>query len=158
MIKDENIRNLEWTDFEYTHKQKNADWFWYIASGALLITVIAILLRNFLFAILVITATFAIVLLSIKKPRELKFSINTLGVKAGADFYSYKEINSFWINYNPPTKKELIIKPKKKISQHIKIPLGNIDPNTAREFLIKILPEKEHEETLTETIIERLGF
>ncbi len=151
-------KHIEWKEFEHTYKPKNTDWFWYVASGALFIIVIAILLRNFLFAILVFIAAIVFTLLSIKKPKKIKFSIDTIGIKIDNNFYPYKEISSFWINYDPPLKKELIIKLKKKMSQHIKIPIDDTNPNTIREFLIKILPEEEHQETLTETIVERLGF
>ncbi|MBU1178865.1 hypothetical protein KKB69_00790 [Patescibacteria group bacterium] len=155
----ENINFLtEWIEFEHGHHPKNNEWFWYVASGALIIVILAIFLSNFLFAVLAIIAALVIILTGARKPRKIKFSVGTKGIKAGEKFYPYKELGSFWIHYDPPLKKELIIKFSKKLSQHAKIPLGNADPGRIRNFLIKILKEEEHEESLTEKLAELLGF
>jgi hypothetical protein len=120
---------IRWKEFEYSHTAKTANWFWLVASGALAFIIIAILMHNFLFGFFAIAAAFAVILMGVKKPRELTFSIEAKGIKIGPRLYLYEDLNSFWINYDPPEKKELILETKKKLAQHIKIPLGDTNPN-----------------------------
>lgn len=149
---------LAWTCLEYDYRPKTPDWFWFVASGALLVVIIAILMRNFLFAVLVIIAAFVVAVLGTKKPQKINFAISARGVEIEKQIYPYKELESFWINYNPPEKKELAIKSKKKFVGLIKIPLDNTDPNLVRKKLARVLKEEELEESLIETIADRLRF
>lgn len=156
--KQETFLPLAWTEFEYTHSEKDANWFWYVGSGALLIVIIAILMHNFLFAAFAIVAAFAVIIMAAQKPKKMNFSIEDKGIKIGHRLYFYDELKSFWVNNRPPRKKELIIESGKILIPHIKIPLGNVDPDLARKMLLKKLKEKKQEESLTEIIAERLGF
>jgi len=149
---------IKWRCLEYDYHPKTSDWFWFVASGALLIVIVAIIMRNFLFAALAIIAAFVVAILGTKKPQKINFIISTRGVEIGKQIYSYKELESFWINYDPPRKKELIVKSKKKLVGLIKIPLDNIDPNLIRKKLIRVLKEEEVEESLVETIADWLRF
>ncbi len=154
----ENPQKFEWKEFEHNTPKKSTDWFWYIGSGALIVVIVSIFLKNFLFAVFAIVAVFVIFALYTQTPQETDFKIDAKGIKIGKTFYKYKEIDSFWINYNPPHKKELILELDKRLHPHVKIPIGNQDPNEIRDFLSKILEEEEYEESLIETIAERLGF
>jgi len=151
-------QSIKWTALEYNYTPKNSNWFWLVASGALVLIIVSVIMRNFLFGVFVGLAVFVIILSSSKKPRKLIFSIESRGIKIGNNYYPYSELNSFWINYDPPEKKELILKTKKKLANFIKIPLANTDPNLVRDFLLKMLKEKRYDESLTETITEKLGF
>ena len=149
---------LEWSDFEYNYYQKDSNWYWYVASGALLIIIAAVLMRNFLFAALAVAAAFAVIMFGAQKPKKVNFYIDARGIGIGRHIHAFSELKSFWIHYDPPAKKELILESNRKLLPLIKIPLGDTDPNAVREFLIKMLKEKKQEESLLETIAERLGF
>lgn len=149
---------IKWEEYEHDYNKKGADWFWFILSGALIVLIISILMRNFLFGVFSIIAAFTIMLMGSRKPKKLNFSIEAKGIKIESKLYPYEELDSFWLNYDPPQKKEIILETKQKFGRYIKIPLGNIDPNLARSHLIKILKEEKHEESLMETIAEKLGF
>lgn len=149
---------IKWEEYEYTHKPKSGDWFWLIASGALVLIIVSILMKNFLLGVIAIAGAFSVAMLGAQKPKKLSYAIENRGIKAGSHFYPFKELESFWINYEPPHKKEIILESKKKITKHIKIPLGNNNPKFIRESLKKILKEEEHEETMIDVITEKLGF
>lgn len=149
---------IKWSGNEYQYTPKTSNWFWYVASGSLILIIISILMRNFLFAVFILIASFTIVLFGTKKPQRINFVIQANGIKIGPKLYTFEELTSFWVNYDPPFKKEVILEQKKKLSRYIKIPIENVDPNLIRETLLKFLKEKKHEESLVETIAERLGF
>lgn len=149
---------IKWEGYEYTHKPKSGDWFWFIASGALVLITASILLKNFLLGVIAIAGAFSIAILGAQKPRKLNYAIQNRGIKAGSHFYPFKELESFWINYEPPLKKELLLKSKKKIMKHIKIPLDNNNPKSIREILKKVLKEEEQEETFVDIVTEKLGL
>lgn len=149
---------IRWTTHEYTFREKNSEWFWYVVSAGLAIIIISIFLHNFLLAILAIVGASSIILVGKKDPSELDFEINARGIKIENSLYLYKEMESFYLNYNPPFKKEIIIKRKSKFSPFIKIPIDDTDPNIIRRVLITVLKEDEHEDTIMETIMDRLGF
>jgi hypothetical protein len=93
-----------------------------------------------------------------RKPRIISFEISGRGIKIAKRLYPYDNLKSFWIHYDPPRKSELSLESKKAIMPYITIPLGDIDPNIIRDRLIKLLPEKKHEESIIDNISHYLGF
>ncbi|MCF7835736.1 MAG: hypothetical protein K9M15_01300 [Candidatus Marinimicrobia bacterium] len=156
----ENISSkpIKWRCLEYEYHPKTSDWFWFVASGVLIIVITAILMKNFLFAVIAVLAGFILTILGTKKPQEIEFCISGKGVEIGEKIYPYKELDAFWVNYNPPIKKELILKSKKKLVGLVKIPLDHTDPNMVRKNLSRVLKEEEIEESLVETIADWLRF
>lgn len=148
---------MQWKDFEYSYKPKSTEWFWYVASGSLVLIIIAILLRNFLLGVFAIITGLVITLSGVKKPQKINFSIEEKGVSIGNQLYPYDELESFWID-ELPDKKELILISKKKLMGALKLPLTKTDPDLVKERLLTFLKEKEHEETFTEAIADKLGF
>lgn len=93
-----------------------------------------------------------------KEPKEVNFAITPKGIVINQIFYPYHELFSFWINYNPPIFKELLIRHKKKFLPLTKIPLANQNPNIIRNRLLEFLPEKKEEESLVDIISRLLRF
>jgi len=152
------MEKIQWEELEYPYKPKGPNWYWGVASGTLAVLIISILTRNFLLGILSVIATFTLGVYGAKKPQKTVYSVGGRGIHAGNRLYTYKNLKSFWINYEPPLKKELILESKKSIMPHIKIPLGDVDPGEVRKTLKKYLREEEVEESLMETIGDWLGF
>ena len=113
---------------------------------------------DMLLAALLILAVIVTILNSIKKPEELKVSINPLGVAIDETERQYKEFKSFWIEYSVTGVKELSLESKKWYLPYLKISLDNQNPIEIRNLLIKFLPEKEHEKSLLEEIIRKTGI
>lgn len=94
-----------------------------------------------------------------KKPEVVDFEINPLGVKVGERLYGFREIKSFWIEYDPALDiKELSLQLKKWYYTYIKIPIYDQNPVQLRLVLLSFLPEAEHEDTLADTVSRRLGL
>jgi hypothetical protein len=103
-------------------------------------------------------AGFAVALYASRKPRKIWFSLNPRGVQIADRIYPYENLDSFWIHYDPPFKKNLTLTPKKLFMPRISLPFEDTDPNAIREYLLKFLKEKQHEESATETLMRLLRF
>ena len=113
---------------------------------------------NFLFALLLALAGGLVMAHAFRIPREMRFAVTGRGVEVGKRLYAFESIESFWIHYDPPLFKELVLKSKKAIMPHIKIPLDDLDPLQLRKTLLRFLPEEEQEISLIDVISKRLGF
>jgi len=139
------IPEIVWQAPEYQFREKGNDWY-------------SIVLHNFLFAIIIAIGGFAVAIYSSKRPDLVKFAVSHRGVKVKDILYPYDNLKSFWIEYDPPYRKELIIESKKVMMPYIVIQLGGADPIRVRENLLKFLREMRHEESLITTLARVLKF
>ncbi|MBI2628198.1 MAG: hypothetical protein HYW71_02065 [Candidatus Niyogibacteria bacterium] len=149
---------FSWQAPEYDHSSRSTDWYWAMGIAAVVLFITAILFKNFLFSIIVILGTFSVALYSARKPEITEFAITLRGVQIGKRIFFYEDLESFWIHYDPPHKKEIGFISKKTFMPRFVLPLGDANPNEARKHLIKFLKEERHEENLSETISKYLGF
>ena len=109
------------------------------------------------FAILL--ALFAIVLFlnSGRKSRWLKILIDHRGITIDSDTYLFRDILSFWIDYDNMDK-DLILTMKKWYFPYLKIPMGKTNPLDIRSLMIHNVPERKVEKSLVDILIRRIGF
>ena len=85
-----------------------------------------------------------------KDPIELEIKITEAGVEIGNKFYVYKELDKFFIIYEPPEISNLYIEFKSNLKPDLSIPLREQNPIKVRDILIDFLAEdidKEEEPT-----------
>lgn len=143
---------------EYEFHEKTAEWYWALGIITAALVLAAVVLRNFLFAVLAVLAGFSVGLYGARRPRIILHEINSGGVSLGNKNLNYENISHFWVNYNPPLKKELILESKKTFSPHTVMLLGNADPEQIRRYLLQYLKEKKIEESLVAVIARVLKF
>ena len=114
--------------------------------------------QDSLMAAFLLLASLVLVLYSNKKPEITEIVISQNGVAVGNKIYYYKDLKSFWIHYNPGEAKELSLELRKWYFPYLRILIENENPLTLRSFLIKFLPEKEHENSLVDIISRKLGL
>ena len=149
---------IKWSAPEYEFHEKTMEWYWALGIITAALVLAAVILRNFLFAVLVVLAGFSVGLYGTRRPRTILHEINSGGVSLGNKNLNYEHIGHFWINYNPPAKKELIFESKKTFSTHTVLLLGNADPEQIRRYLLQYLKEKKIEESLVAVIARALKF
>ena len=149
---------LSWETEEFEHREKNKDWYWSVGIVTVGFFALAIILENYLFAILVVMGGFTVAMYGSKKPKVVRFAITSRGIMTGDVLYPYDNIEYFWIHYDPPHVRSLYLVSKKMLQTQIIIPLGHTDPNEVRECLIKFAEEKEIEESLFDTIARFFRF
>jgi len=151
------METISWKTSEYVYAHKQADWYWALGIITVSFSVASFILNNFLFGVFVLLGGFLLAIYGAKKPTLLECTLAKTGVQINSTFYPYATLQSFWVNQSdaPP---KLIIQSKKSFMPYIIVPLGDVDPDAVREFLLVVLPEEEHFEPALDRIMERLGF
>ena len=155
---EENNNQIEWVAPEFEQHQKSKSWFITIGIISGILFLLAIFTKNILFALLIGLSYFTMSSYAIKKPKDIKISINSKRIRIEKTLYALENIRSFWIFYDPPEIKELSLRSKKMIMPYIKIQIGEQNPVEIRKILIKYIPEKEHKESLIDNISRQIGF
>lgn len=87
---------IEWEAPEYEYYPKSILWFWISIIISIIILIIAIWQKNFLFAILIIIGEILILIWGNSTPKILKFKINNNGIYIGNhNFYNFDNIANF---------------------------------------------------------------
>ena len=149
---------IRWSAAEYEFHEKTPEWYWALGIITAALVLAAVVLHNFLFAVFAVLAGFSVGLYGARRPRLVSHEINSGGVSFGNRNFNYENIDHFWINYNPPLKKELILESKKTFSTHTAILLGDAAPEQIRRYLLQYLKEKKIEESLVAVIARVLKF
>lgn len=128
--------------------------------AALLSGAVALLIFNYssLTSIFLILSSLVLLLYGNQKPTISKISVGQSGISVDDIVYSYKDLKSFWIEYNPGGSKELSLESAKWYMPYVKILLSNQNPIELRSLIISFLPEKEHENLLVDQIGRKLGL
>lgn len=149
---------FQWETEEFKKTVKTKEWFFAGAIIGVAFIIVAIIQKNFLFAIVVLLAGFLVYIYSQKEPRKVSFAISNKGIVVGKRLYEYDSLKSFWIFYEPPRIKELSLVSQKTFMPSLSLPLGDADPVKLREALIRFLPEVKQDEDLSDIIAKRVGF
>lgn len=148
---------LTWYAPKYIHTHKSQDWYWVVCIVAGAIAIIAFIVNNVLFGILVIVGTFSLVLRAKTVPEMHAVKIDSRGVMIDKVIYPYENIRSVWVETEQLVPR-LMITSNKKWSPLIVVLLGNSDPDEVREFLSKKVPIVHASEPFLEKMLIFLGF
>jgi uncharacterized membrane protein YobD (UPF0266 family) len=148
---------LSWKTPEYIHTEKTSDWYWIVGIVTLTIAIVAIILNNLIFGILIIVSSATLTLYASRHPRVLQITLEKNGIHVGQTYHPYSEIESYWVEtreFHP----KIIVKSKKKLMFFIGILIMDTDPEKVDEYLSQYLPKIEHKEPLLEKLFFYLGF
>lgn len=150
---------LSWNTIEYLHQEKTSDWYWIVGIVSLSIAIIAIIMNNIIFAILILVSSFTLALFASKKPLEVTVVVDGMGVRVGKTLYPYKNLESFWIETREGNDR-ILIKSKKVFMPLIVIFIEEhqVAPADVRRVLLQHLAEEEHSEPFLEKLLVYLGF
>ncbi len=158
MLHKESIE-FTWDSLEFEYKEKTKKWYWITAIVILLFIVGAILLKNYLFAFLILLGGFLMFVLSTKQPLILPVEVSEHGIKIHDEMYPYTHIESFWIGENRNGDALLLIKTDKKITPLLSITIDpRIDIMQLREYLLYFIDEQYMKEPVTDRLINKIGF
>ena len=153
-------KNISWEFAEYKKIKRSR--LWYLMLGILLAILlgIAIVQKNFLFAVILILAAFIYIWQSLQEPLKIRVTIDETGIQVGKKKIPYHVLKNFWLVYQPPESKFLYLSFENSLKTNLALPLEDVNPLTVREILIKFLEEdveKENEE-LYETLDRLFRF
>ena len=114
--------------------------------------------QDMFLAILLMLSSFILILYANKKPGTLQIGVDQIGVLIDDRMYYYKELKSFWIDYNPHGSKELSLETRKWYLPYIKISIEKEDPVEIRSLMINFVPERIHEPSLIDFVSRKIGL
>jgi hypothetical protein len=130
-----------WAFPEFVKYQRTAVWYTITVIAGALCFFYGIFTRNFLFSLIVVMVALIFFLYHIKHPLNIKFAITEDGIGLGNAFYLWKDLQSFWIIYEPPEVKQLYLQTKRFFPGALSVPLEKENPVKVRAALLKYLPE-----------------
>lgn len=159
---DERLRRpyvlLDWTAWEFEHEPSRSVLL--LAFGGILALggVVTVFFGNALFAIFLLIAGGLLFASAFRAPRDVSCAVTSRGVKIGNRIYEFGDLQSFWIHYDPPIFRELVVVSRKTFLPVIRAPLGDLDPLRLREILLRFLREERREPSAMDVISKHLGF
>ena len=148
---------ISWSAPEYRHRERGP--YWYLAPGgtALAFILLGILIQSYFFVAFVALAGAVVMIYAVRPPRTIAFRAAPEGIWAGRTLYKFSEIKSFWI-FNSGGSHELSLEVDRIALPYQRLPLGDLHPNKIRAMLSEYLPEREHRESVSDTIADALRF
>jgi hypothetical protein len=151
---------VEWEGREYDHTPKSADWYCALGIIAAALAIASVLFDNYLLALLIVAAAFALALHASKLPPPHHLKLVERGLLIGEELHSFDHMISFSILVDsegalPPL---LSIKNKTWFSPHLVIPLADVDAEAVYLHFAQYVEEDEHTHTFTDLVAAWLGF
>lgn len=150
-----NGEEIFWEDYEYDFEEKTTDWFWILGTIAVLAIIISVILKDFLFALIIFLGAFILGTHAKRPPKTITYGLTKNGVKHGDLIFFYNNIRSFWVDND---RNRLVIETSRMIKPHIYIPLDNADREEVRKKLLEILKEQEYHGSFSDIVAEFFGI
>jgi len=148
---------LSWTALEHEHIERHPDWFWGVGIIALGGAIIALLLGNVLFALFIVVCAITLSLYALKHPQHVNYQIGEKGLLVDTKIYPYVTLESFCVHEHHDSFR-LVVKSQKVFMPYILIPLDTVPPEEVRKAFAGKLPEVYVAESISEKLLEALGF
>jgi hypothetical protein len=148
---------LIWDTLEHHHGERSSDWYWALGIIAVAVAVLCIIFGNILLAIFILLGAFTGAINIAREPKLITVELNPKGIIVENTLYTYQSLASFWVEENTHPA-EIILQSKKHLMPFIVIPIGHIDPDDVRAYLLLHLKEVEHHESLPHKVLEYFGF
>lgn len=151
---------MEWHSSEYQQHEHHPAWFLFLGIIAAILTIYAIIVGNFLFAIIIIMLGVIINMYAKRAPEKIHIAITKHGIKVADKLYTFEDdLASFWILYRPPHLKTLNLQRKQRILPILTFQLEDQNPLKIRELLLNHLDEDiNKEEHFTDKIARQMKF
>lgn len=120
----------------------------------------AVMTGNFLFAVILVLISVVMILMGINEPKNIRLEIDPTGVRIGTKKYSFTQLKDFSIIYQPPEVNTLYFEFRMPLRERLSIPMGDLDPNIVRNYLLNFLEEdlERDDESLSDILSRTLKF
>lgn len=154
-----NEKILSWEASEFKHYHKSTGWYLVLGCITLLAIVFFVVIESDIFAaVSMAMIAILIVIFSRQTPLRVEIELNEKGIKFGTLFYPYKQLKYFWVVHNP-RHQTVNFETTALVNNMVILELEGQDPDVARNFLLKHLPEhSEIDETFGQKVMHKLKF
>lgn len=132
---------LTWKAPQFAHHEKSLLWFVIAGLAALLLVMYGLRTDGWTFSVAVIVFAGTYYLVHRHEPPTVEVKISKFGVKIGRHAFSFSNLKSFWIVYDPPFVKKLYLRMESKFQPDLFVSLEDADPAEVRRVLAHYLHE-----------------
>jgi len=132
---------LNWQFPEYQEHHHSKRWWTVFGVIGIALMLFAILNGNFLFALILIMVAAIIIFRHYHEAEEVTFRATEQGIEVDSKFYQWRDIKSFWLAYEPPQVKTLILEFNSSLRPHMSIALQEQNPLEVRDILGEYIEE-----------------
>lgn len=119
--------------------------------------IVSVIFGNVLFGLVIAIGAIALGLHALRQPKTIRCEINSRGVMLGTTLFPFLSLESFWVRENM-IPNQLVLTSRKMLMPHITIFLEGVSAEEVREVLLEYLDEEEALETVSDRVLELLGF
>ena len=149
---------VSWSASEFIAHQKNAGWYGILAlAGVVGATLIYLLTRDMISAVMVIVVAVALGALAGRKPRTLQYQIDNQGLQIGEKFYSYGEFKSFSV-IDEGALSSIRLLPLKRLMPPLSVYYDPQDEDRITSILAAYMPFEEGEKDAVDRFMHRIRF
>jgi len=152
------LHSITWEAPEHHHVEKGNDWFFALGIIIVSMVFVAILLSNFLFALLITLAGGTLAISASKRPRVIPYAITTRGVRIDEEIHPYSTLKSYYIDEEDYRGPQLLIESDHKIMSLMVMPIPADHVDDIETILKEKLDEEYLEEPFLVKLLEVLGF
>lgn len=152
-----NIRVFfSWTISDTPPAPKGPIWYLIAIIVVLGLIILSIIQKNWLFIIILLVGIFAYFTMSRREPLHYEVKVSDEGVGVGKDFFSFSQLMGFGF-YVKRGKDFFVLETNSFTQRFIVLPL-KVNKDKLGDFLIRYIPEKEYEESMSDMLEEILRF
>lgn len=111
---------ITWEAEEYVQAEKNTGWYVGLIFVALVLILVAVLLKQWTFIAVVVVSVLALIVFSVRPPRKLKYKLDTQGLREGERKYLFRDFRAFGI-LNEGKHFAIVLTPKKRLGGRITV-------------------------------------
>lgn len=154
----EPLRAISWEAPEFHYTEKGGDW--YFALGAIVVgcVIAALLLGNFLFALLCVVAGFVLAVAAGKQPSIVPYAVTVRGVRINEELHTFGHLVSYCIDEEDPRGPQLLLLSDRKFMPLLIMPIPPDYVDEVEDILRGRLPEVHLEEPFLIKVLEYFGF
>lgn len=154
-------QEISWSAPEFYYHHKSALWYWVTFAITVLLILVALAAKNFLFAIFLVIAETLVVSFARRKPPEFAFALTDRGIQLGdKGFYPYEQILGYAIVKPEIDERfhELVVRTKSALNSYVKIMFPREKEKEIEEFVSRRAAKMEYQESLAERLSHLVRF
>ena len=151
-------RAITWEAPEHHHVEKGSDWFFALGIMVVALVLVAVLLDNVLFGILIGLAGGALTVSAIRGPKIIPFAVTVRGVRIGEQLHPYASLASYHIDEDNLRGPQLLLKSEQRFLPLLVVPIPATHVDDIDDILTERLEEEELVEPFLVKVMELFGF
>jgi len=152
-------QEITWSAPEYHYYEKSAHWYGAVVATSGVLTLIALLQKNFLFALFAVIAGFLVSSWGRRVPQTIPFALTEKELTINnRHSYLYEKCGGFVIIEAPNHPPELVLKTQEQLHPWLRIIIPKDQEGAIRTLLLEHMQEIEYTESLGDHIARMLKF